>query len=183
MSTWFPVHAPVLETSRLRLRGHRKEDHEPCAAMWGDPETTRYIGGRPFTAEESWSRLLRYVGHWEMMGFGYWVVEEKASGEFAGEAGFADYRRDITPALGVPEVGWVLAPRFHGQGYATAAVRAILEWGDSAPGTQSTACIIHPDNAGSVRVAEKCGFRSAGKAVYGTGQVLLFRRWGLSRHE
>jgi RimJ/RimL family protein N-acetyltransferase len=176
MSTCFPAHAPVLETSRLLLRGHRKDDHKPCAAMWGDPETTRYIGDRPFTGEESWGRLLRYVGHWEVMGFGYWAVEEKASGEFAGETGFADYRREMEPALGVPEVGWVLAPRFYGLGYATEAVRAILEWGDLTPDTQSTACIIHPDNTGSIRVAKKCGYRSTGKVFYKTGEVLIYKR-------
>jgi RimJ/RimL family protein N-acetyltransferase len=59
-------------------------------------------------------RLLRYVGHWAVLGFGYWVVEEKASGEFVGETGFADYRREMKPSLdGAPEIGWVLTPRFH----------------------------------------------------------------------
>jgi len=50
---------PPLETARLRLRGHRVEDFAACAAMWADPVVTRYIGGRPFTAEEVWTRLLR----------------------------------------------------------------------------------------------------------------------------
>jgi len=65
----------VIETARLRLRGHGLEDTERMAALWSDAEVTRYIGGRPQTAEESWSRLLRYAGHWRLLGFGYWVVE------------------------------------------------------------------------------------------------------------
>jgi RimJ/RimL family protein N-acetyltransferase len=49
--------------------------------------------------------LLRYVGHWSLLGFGYWILEERATGEFVGEVGFSDYKRDVEPALGaVPEV-------------------------------------------------------------------------------
>ena len=64
------VLVPELETPRLSLRGHRVEDLEDCAAMWGDPQVTRHIGGRPSTKEEVWSRLVRYVGHWALLGFG-----------------------------------------------------------------------------------------------------------------
>ncbi|MEY2396091.1 MAG: hypothetical protein QOF94_2436, partial [Acidobacteriaceae bacterium] len=54
------VNVPILETERLRLRGHRLEDFVQCAAMWADPLVIRYIGGKPLTAEESWTRFLRY---------------------------------------------------------------------------------------------------------------------------
>src|SRR5579864_5518349 len=91
------LEVPVLETERLRLRGHRLEDFVQSAAMWGDPKVTQYIGGKPLTEEECWTRLLRYAGHWSLLGFGYWVAEEKASGNFVGEVGFADYKRDLQP--------------------------------------------------------------------------------------
>lgn len=89
---------------------------------------TRYIGGRPFTTEEVWTRLLRYAGHWELLGFGYWVAEEKSTGAFVGELGFADYQRDLSPRLEVPEAGWVFVNAAHGKGYATEGVRAIHAW-------------------------------------------------------
>src|SRR5271155_4605286 len=116
------VSVPVLETERLRLRGHRLDDFASCAAMWADPivtrHITRHIGGRPFSEEESWHRLLRYVGHWVLLGFGYWVVEEKATGAFIGEVGFADWKRSLEPSLGeMPEIGWVFASSSHGKGY------------------------------------------------------------------
>src|SRR4051794_241975 len=98
------------------MRGHCVEDFAACAAMWTDPEVTRHIGGRAFSAEESWAKLMRYVGHWALLGYGFWVIEERASGRFAGEAGFADFRRDIRPSLDdTPEIGWVLAPWAHGR--------------------------------------------------------------------
>ena len=68
---------PVIETKRLRLRGHRAADLPACAAMWAKEGVTRFIGGKPLTEEETWLRILRYAGHWALLGFGYWVVEEE----------------------------------------------------------------------------------------------------------
>src|SRR3974390_173486 len=97
---------PMVETKRLRLRGHTEDDFADCAAMWADTAVTHYLGGKPFSEEEAWSRLLRYAGHWVLLDFGYWVVEEKDTGNFVGEVGFADYKRDISPSIhGTPEIG------------------------------------------------------------------------------
>src|SRR5260370_34781161 len=149
---------PVIETERLRVRGHRMEDFRDCAAMWADLEVVRYIGGKPFSAEEVWARMLRYVGHWQWMSFGFWALEEKATGAFAGELGFAEFKREIEPSIqGVPEVGWVLAPHAHGRGFATEAVRAAVEWGDKHFGSARPVRLIHPENLRSIRVAEKGG--------------------------
>ncbi|NIX77190.1 GNAT family N-acetyltransferase [Microvirga sp. c23x22] len=171
------MQVPVLETERLVLRGHRAGDFEACAALWADPEVTRFISGKPSMSEESWGRLVRYVGHWALLGFGYWAVEEKASGGFVGEIGFADYKRDIEPSLaGVPELGWVISPRVHGRGYATEAVRAAIAWGDKHFGAIRTACIISPENTASLRVAEKCGFRQLLATTYKDKPTVMFTR-------
>lgn len=95
---------PVLETERLKLRGHRMDDFPACAAMWADPVVTRHFG-HSFSEEESWTRFLRYFGHWSVLGFGSWLVEERATGNFVGEVGFANYRRAIEPPLDAPEIG------------------------------------------------------------------------------
>ena len=171
------IKVPILETERLRLRGHWLDDFAKCAAMWADPAVIRYIGGKPLTEEESWTRFLRYAGHWSLLGFGYWVAEEKTSGKFVGEIGFADYKRDLEPSLkGVPEIGWVLASSAHGRGYATEAVRAAVEWGDRHFAGARTACIIAPDNLASIRVAEKCGYRKAQVATYKGHPTIVFER-------
>src|SRR6266702_6413802 len=103
---------PSIETDRLILRGHRKEDLEACLALWSNPIVTRYTVRMPLSREDVWGRLLRYAGHWALLGFGYWAVEEKSTGAFVGEIGFADYKRNLEPALhDTPEIGWVLASR------------------------------------------------------------------------
>jgi len=167
---------PPLETNRLCLRGHGIADFEQCAAMWADPNVTRHILERPLTEEESWARLLRYVGHWALLGFGYWVIVEKQTGDFVGEAGFADYKRKIEPSLnGLPEIGWVLASRAHGKGLATEAVQAITAWGD-AQFQSPTRCIITPENAASFRVAAKCGYREILRTTYNGHETVMFER-------
>jgi RimJ/RimL family protein N-acetyltransferase len=168
---------PILETERLTLRGHRLEDFAAYASMWADPVVTQHVGGKPISEEESWTRFLRQSGHWAMLGFGYWVVEDKGTGTFAGEIGFANLRRNIEPPLGqTPEIGWVLAAPFHGRGYATEAVRAALAWGDRHFGESRTACIIHAGNLASIRVAEKCGYRESHTATYKGESILVFIR-------
>ena len=168
---------PVIETARLVLRAHRMDDFRDCAAMWAHPEVVRYIGGRPFSAEEVWARLLRYVGHWQWMQFGYWAIEEKATGAFAGELGFAEFKRELEPPiLGFPEIGWALAPHAHGRGYATEAIRAAVAWGDSHFGPVRTVCLIHPGNLRSIRVAEKCGYREFQRTTYRGQATIVFER-------
>jgi len=171
------VDIPILETARLRLRAHRIEDFPECTRMWSDPNVTRNIRSTPFSAEETWSRLLRYIGHWTLLGFGYWIIELRETGAFLGEAGFADYRRDISPSLeGIPEIGWVLAPDAHGKGFATEAVSAVVAWSDSHFNTKRTGCIIPPENAASIRVAVKCGYREFARTTYHGKPTIIYVR-------
>jgi RimJ/RimL family protein N-acetyltransferase len=170
-------HVPVLETERLILRGHRIEDFDACLALWTDPDSTQFIGGKPSTREEVWARMLRYVGHWRLQGFGYWVVVEKATGRFVGEVGFGNFKRDIEPSLdGMPEIGWVLAPPQHGKGYATEAAQAAIAWAEGHFGPVRTACIIAPDNAPSIRVAERCGYREFQRTTYKGNPTIMYVR-------
>ncbi|PSJ55630.1 GNAT family N-acetyltransferase [Pseudaminobacter soli (ex Li et al. 2025)] len=168
---------PVIETARTILRPHRRSDFEASLALWADMAVTRHIGGRPMTSEEVWARLLRYAGLWRMLGYGYWVVEERDSGRFLGEVGFQDVKRDIEPDFGgAPEAGWVIAPAAHGKGFASEAVAAIHEWADRNFGGKRTVCIIDPDNLPSIRVAEKFGYREVTQTTYKGSPVILFER-------
>ena len=151
---------PVLETPRLRLRCHTHADYPASCALWSNREVIRYTLGKPATPEEVWSRMLRYLGSWAFLGYGYWVVEERATRAFVGEVGLCNLQRDITPPLGdLPEIGWSLSPGHQGKGYATEAAQAVLHWASAPPlRAQRIACIVHAENLASLRVAEKLGF-------------------------
>jgi RimJ/RimL family protein N-acetyltransferase len=168
---------PVLETARLRLRSHGHPDLPDCVAMWSDPLITRYTIGSPSTPQRTWTRLLAYVGHWALQGFGYWAVEDKTTGRYIGELGFADFKREMQPAIhGSPELGWALASHAHGKGYATEALQAAVAWGDVHFVPGRTVCIISPHNLASLRVAEKLGYRQFAETLMDGERELLFER-------
>ena len=164
-----------LRTERLILRPYTVADFDESAAVWGDAEVVRHMGGQPATREASWSRTLRYVGHWSVFRYGMWAVRDHA-GRFMGDVGIAEFQRDLEPPISVPEAGWVLATWAHGKGYASEALAAALRWFEDAHGPRELACIIDPPNAPSLRVAAKHGFVETRRAVYHGDQVIVLTR-------
>lgn len=172
------MEVPVLETARLTLRAHGLDDFPALAAVWAEAAVVRYIGGKPSTPAEAWARLLRYRGLWPLLGYGYWAVEEKASGQFVGDVGFADFHRALEPSIrGIAEMGWVLGSRFRGNGYASEAVAAALQWFD-AQGLGRSVSIIDPANEASLRIAARNGFREYCRTSFMGDEVLLLEREG-----
>jgi len=171
------VDIPTIETERLILRGHTPEDFPAFAAMWADPVVTRFIGGAPLAEEDAWSKYLRVAGHWALLGYGFWSIVEKASGQRVGEAGILNVKRDTNPSFrDVPEIGWGLLPAVHGKGYATEAVKAILEWAEDRFGKVRMVCIIDPENTPSLRVAERCGFHEYARTTYKGEAIIILER-------
>lgn len=170
------LRCPTLTTQRLTLRLPTHADLDDCTQARSDPETTRFVGG-PATREACWRRLLSYIGMWSALGFGNWTIRETATGSYVGEIGFADYERRLMPdLLGVPEAGWVLARHAHGQGFATEALSAILAWGDVHLPNRRTIAMIAPENAPSLRVAEKAGYKPFARTIYASQPVVLLDR-------
>lgn len=171
------VTAPILTTDRLLLRGHKASDFKDVHELWSDPAVVEYITGKPAIESESWARLLRYVGHWNVAGYGYWVVEDRENGQFFGEVGFADHRRDVQPSFGgKPEAGWVMALHAQGRGLATEAVQAALGWADQNLEAERTVCMIVPKHIASCRLASRVGFKASGKANFCGDTVAIYER-------
>ncbi len=153
---------PIIETARLRLRPQRLADKGAHIAMWADARVTRFIGGEPRAADESWRRFLGAAGLWPVMGFGYWVFADKASDALVGMGGLSYFCRGIAELEGVPEAGWAFDADHWGAGHATEAMTAALGWADANLDAAEVRCIIDPGHGASERVAEKLGFRRIG---------------------
>jgi RimJ/RimL family protein N-acetyltransferase len=167
----------MIETERLRLRMPTPDDFDASYAMWSDPRVTEHIGGVPSTRTQTWSRLLAVIGHWTVFPYGSFVVEETATGAFAGEIGLSHYKRDITPSIDAfPEAGWAFATSMHGRGYATEALRALLAWADATIAAPRIVALIGESNLASLRVAEKAGFREYDRLTYNRIPARLFER-------
>lgn len=179
MLTSSPLNAdfPLLETPRLLLRRGRSEDFPAFRSMLADPGVTRFLGGRPLSEEEAWSKFVRNAGFWPLFGFGFWILEEKSTHSFAGEVGLAYFFRELTPPSdNLREAAWVLPTSAQGKGYATEAISAVLAWSASRFSDPRTVCLIHPENVPSLRVAEKCGFVASARATYKMEPAILLLR-------
>ncbi len=165
-----------IETDRLTLRPCAIGDLPDMAAMWADPAVVRHIGG-PLTKELVWGKLMRNAGLWSLLGYGAFVARERATGRFVGEVGFFDMRRDLEPCLdGVPEIGWALMTWAHGKGFAFEAVRGATRWFEGEFGRQRTFCLIAPENAPSLRLADRAGYSEWMRTVWrGQPTIILTR--------
>ncbi len=169
---------PVVETERLILRGWREEDHKPFAAMMTDPDTTRFIGGVQ-TPMDAWRTVAAIIGHWELRGYGFWVVERKSDSAFIGRIGL--WQPNGWPGM---EVGYALARPFWGQGYATEAARASLDYGFRNYPVAKLLSLIHADNRPSQQVAERLGETKGGPC-----EIVVYRNripfdiWEISREK
>ena len=169
---------PVIETERLILRDRRLADFESFAAMWSDPQVVRHMGdGKPLTEEAVWTSFLRAVGHWVVLGYGSWAIDEKASGKLIGSAGFNNMKRDRGPEYkDVLEMGWMFETDASGKGYATEAVCAALAWGKLQFGAIRVIALTAPENFASIRVAQKCGFAECARILsVGRPRIVLDR--------
>jgi RimJ/RimL family protein N-acetyltransferase len=152
---------PTLSTSRLLLRPFALGDFDTYAAYWADESMARWSAtGAPVGRADAWRNFLRHSGHWMMLGFGIWAVEEKSTGVLIGEAGFVNLKRDYDPMVNdIPEIGWAIVPAAQGKGYATEAAQECIRWGRDHFGPIRVLAAMNAANTASRRVAEKCGFR------------------------
>ena len=163
------MNVPTLETDRLLLRAWRNEDFETYAKMCADPEIMRYLGGKTLDRMEAWRHMAVLVGHWELLGYGHWAVEEKGSGKFAGRLGFLN--PEGWPGF---EIGWTLGREFHGKGYATEGAKRALRYAFEELDKDHVISLIHPENKASIRVAERLGERLEGKTELLGHDVLIY---------
>jgi RimJ/RimL family protein N-acetyltransferase len=124
--------------------------------MLADPDTARFITrrGRPCSEAESWAETAFFVGHWQLLGYGMFAVEERTSVTFVGRVGALQPK-----GWPGPEIAWALAPAARGNGYAVEAAAAAMAWVFEHVAPERVISVIDPRNAASRRVAKRLGER------------------------
>ncbi|MFE7776282.1 GNAT family N-acetyltransferase [Streptomyces sp. NPDC057445] len=146
-----------IRTPRLILRRWTDDDLVPMAEINSDPEVMRWIDdGAVHDLEQTAEDIERWEEEWDEEGFGLFAVELIASGELIGFAGLSvpEYLPEVMPAV---EIGWRLGRPFWGQGYASEAAHAALEFALQDRGLDRVISIAHIGNQASENVMRKLG--------------------------
>lgn len=167
----------ILETERLVLRPWAFEDFDALHRLTANDEMRTFLGPEPPSLEDSFNRLLRNGGCWHYFGWGPFKAVERESGEVVAGLGLFRAIRglgdDFDP---YPETGWVVRRDKWGRGYATEAMKAILDWFEREHGGGRTVCMISLGNTGSQRIAAKLGYVPFGTGDYKGEEVMRYAR-------
>lgn len=152
-----------IETDRLVLRLPTLDDVAVVGPLLTDPEVVHFLGGEVAPPEIHGEILEKWLERWDEYGMGPFMVER--DGEFVGRTGILvwdvrswTHRGPKPPEEFMqPEIGWAFVRAAWGNGYATEAARAVLEWARAERGIGNLISMIHPDNIRSQHVAERLG--------------------------
>ena len=146
-----------IETERLLLRRSRPEDAATISAYRSDPNVNRQQGWDRTDLEGVLADIVEMSGRspGEPGGWVQFTVEERGGGRIVGDVGLSV--ADGEP--GVIKVGYTIDPAFQGLGYATEAIRALVEYAFETLGAELVRAHASAENAPSIRVAEKVGMR------------------------
>jgi len=150
---------PTLHTARLRLRPFAEADADALFALHSNAHVLRYWDSAPWTERSRAERFLAKSRQVAEAGTGARLAVDRASdGAFLGWCGLTQWNADYRSA----SLGYCLAEAAWGQGYATEAARALLQWAFDTLDLNRVQAEADTRNVASARVLEKLGFELEG---------------------
>lgn len=143
----------IAETERLLLRHYSLTDLDELAALYADPDFTRFLHG-PSSREQVREDIVAFIQEYETIGYGFYATIYKPEARFIGRCGLLNQQIEGIPEI---EVAYGIAPAYWGRGLGTEAARAVKEYGFRQFGFRRLISIIDHANVASQRVAEKNG--------------------------
>lgn len=147
----------ILDTERLILRNWKDSDLMPFIELNMDSRVMEFFPNI-LSEDETRAMVCRIKKHIEENGFGLWAVEIKETGEFIGYVGLStvNFKEDFTPCI---EVGWRLACRFWGKGYAQESARECIKYGFNRLNLKEVFSFTSVLNTKSINVMQKIGMK------------------------
>lgn len=153
-----------LTSERLELRPLGEAELPAMTAYRGDPEVCRFLPFPPQTVDDIRGRIGHILGSTSLEGENAGVavgVFRRDDGELIGD--LVLFHPDLVN--GSAEIGWVMRPDVSGRGYATEAVRALLDAAFAVYGLRRVVARIDAENTASARLAERVGMRLEARLV------------------
>jgi len=164
----------ILETKRLILRRLIMEDLEALFALYTDPQIRQYFPEGTLTLEETKEELEWFLnGHPAQPQLGLWATIHKETGEFIGRCGLLPWTIEQRPEV---EVAYLLSKAYWGQGLATEAAQAIVDYGFERLQISRLICLIDPANQASIKVATKIGMTLEKEGFIDGDLTLIYSR-------
>ena len=163
----------TVTTHRLYLTPFAPAHAEALFAMNSDPEVMKHLGD-PQTREETEESIARTQARWEIFGYGWWTVFLKGTDTIVGAACL----QNLAHKEGAPlEIGWRLMTMYQGNGYATEAGQAAMDFGFERVGVDYLCAVTAPENVASQKVMERLGMTYVGvQTHYDTACVYFEKR-------
>ena len=168
MSDFVPTKIPEIRTKRLVLRGPEPQDYPDFKATFSSYRS-RFMGG-PLNTYEAWMLYAAEIGHWQIRGYGMWMIHDSETDETYGMAG------GWKPA-GWPEaeIAWIIWPRVAGRGIALEAADAVRRYFYEKRGWETAVSYLDPKNLDSIRLAERLGCKKDHEAPSVDGNDVVYR--------
>ncbi len=145
----------ILETERLVLRRLLPEDLDALFELYRDEEIRRYFPDGVLSFDQTKEELEWFLnGHPRFPELGLWATVNKVTGEFMGRCGLLPWTIEESQEV---EVAFLLGKKFWGQGFATEAALAIVQYAFGRLNLSRLICLIDPENLASVKVAGRIG--------------------------
>jgi RimJ/RimL family protein N-acetyltransferase len=142
--------APIIETDRLLLREPVLGDW-PCFMKVMTSDRAKHMGG-PFSIASAWGVFCHGIALWQLFGVGNLSIELRETKQCIGQIEI-----NQGPRFPEPELGWQLDSEAEGRGYAFEAALAMRDWAYQVRRLETLVSYIGPDNARSIRLAERLG--------------------------
>lgn len=158
-----------LTGDRIQLRPFVPADGAAMHSIYGDERVMRWVGDGPVRdLHQTQAMLDRYIAHQQAHGFSFWAVVERSTGAVVGDAGLY-IRGDAV------ELGYTLARRCWGRGYATEAAGLCVGAAFGELGMPALVAVTRPENQASIRVLAMLGFRHSGVTTAYAAEHWIYR--------
>ena len=162
----------LIETDRLFLRQLSLDDLYPLTDILSDPAVMQYSVGGVYNEQNTRIFLEWCIDCYKSHGFGPLALIDKSSSQLIGFCGLSPEKVDCVDEA---NLGYRLAKKFWGKGFATESAIAIINESFGNNKHESIIVIINPEHIASIKVAEKAGFNQFKACMFHEQEVHIYR--------